>query len=53
MSQHSSHNDFGPAAIGFFGGIVVLFAFAFAVSRMTTAKFAAHHEAPAAGQQAH
>lgn len=53
MSHSSSHNDFVPAAIGFFGGLVVLAAFAFMVSRMTTAKFAAHHAAPAAGQQAH
>ena len=51
VSESKSHNDFVPAAIGFFGGLVVLFVFAFAISRMTTAKFA-DHGAPA-GQQAH
>jgi cell division protein FtsW (lipid II flippase) len=51
VSDSKSHNDFVPAAIGFFGGLVILAVFAFTVSRMTTAKFESH--SPAAGQQAH
>lgn len=49
MSQKS---DFGPAAIGFFGGVILLAALMFALSRWTTAQFASHEAAPA-GQAAH
>jgi hypothetical protein len=51
VSDSKSHNDLVPALIGFFGGLIVLAAFAFTVSRMTTAKFEGH--SATAGQEAH
>ncbi len=50
LMAHKS--DLAPAAIGFFGGAILLAVMMFALSRWTTAQFAGHDAAPA-GQQAH
>jgi hypothetical protein len=47
----SHKSDFGPASIGFFGGVIILAAFVFTISRWTTAKFESHKAE--AGQAAH
>jgi hypothetical protein len=47
----SNKSDFTPAAIGFFGGAIILAVLVFTISRMTTAKFESHKAE--AGQEAH
>jgi hypothetical protein len=44
MSQKS---DFPAAAVGFFGGVILVAAILFGISRWTSAQFASHEPAPA------
>ncbi len=53
MAHAEKKSDFPAAAIGFFGGAILVGLWLFAVSKWTTSRFAGEHAAAATQSETH
>jgi hypothetical protein len=53
MAHAEKRSDFPAAAVGFFGGAILVGVWLFAISKWTTSRFESHEAAPAAAGAEH